>query len=107
MPAMPRTLTTDSVRNQCGLEKATSHSPPRISVVIGTTTDMLRLWSGFEIETTTQGRTFCVTPKSTMTTSPRLKLVIIDLWSWTEFFPRVRDNFTHSWHWRQHRQAIG
>jgi hypothetical protein len=41
-PAMPSTLTTDSCRSHAGFGKGISHSPPRISVVIGTTTDILR-----------------------------------------------------------------
>jgi hypothetical protein len=63
---------------------------PRISVVKGATTDMLRRLSALGMEMTTQGRTLATWPKSTRTTSPRLKLVIKDGWSRSELIPGFR-----------------
>jgi hypothetical protein len=94
-PAMPSTLMTDSCRSHGGFGKLTSHSPPRISVVIGTTTDMFRWLSHLATETTTQGRTLAAMPKSTKTTSPRLKFVIIHIRRRTEFFPCVSHKIFH------------
>ncbi len=91
-PAMPRTFTTDSCRSHAGLGNGTSHSPPRISVVMGTTTDMVRSASGRRTETTTQGLTLAAMPKSTITTSPRSNLVIINFGRGTQFVPCVGHN---------------
>src|SRR5438876_8624341 len=91
-PAIPRRLTTDVFFIHGGFGKLTSHSPRRISVVIGTTTDMLRWLSGLEIDTTTQGRILATIPRSTKTTSPRLKLVIINVWRRTKLFPSIGNN---------------
>src|ERR1039458_4817135 len=47
------------------------------------------------METTTQGRTLALMPKSTMTTSPRSKLGIINFRRRPKFFPVVRDEAVH------------
>lgn len=101
-PAMPSTFTTDSWRSHLGLAKVTSHPPPRISVVRGTTTAMLRSRSGWRADTTTHGLALATIPKSTNTTSPRSNLVIIDLWRWPELFPGVRHQSLHQACWSLH-----
>src|SRR5713226_579477 len=88
-PATPIRFTTEVCLSQGGLGKLTSHSPFLISVVIGTTTDMLRWLSAFGMETTTAGLTLACIPKSTATTSPRLKLIIINVRGRPQLLPGV------------------
>src|ERR1041385_6549480 len=101
-PAIPKRFTTQVCLSQGGFEKLISHSPFRISVVIGTTTAMPVRWlSGFVMETTTAGRTLAAIPRSTTTTSPRLKLVIEDVRGRSKPFPRLRDDFGVGHRWKR------
>jgi hypothetical protein len=47
------------------------------------------------METTTQGRILAVMSKSTTTTSPRLKPVIVHFRGGPKFFPRISHNIVH------------
>jgi hypothetical protein len=80
-PAIPKIFTTDFSFHHAGFESDTSHLPPRISVVIGTTTLIFRSESGLATDTTTQGRTFEAIPRSMITTKTRPvpRIVVFDL----------------------------
>ncbi len=94
-PAIPRTFTTEFCRSHGGFGNDTSHCPPRTSVVIGTTTDIFRSLSGDGIDTITQGRVLAATPSSTITTSPRLKFVIINFGCRPELLPTISNDVIH------------